>query len=536
MNLPPTTLQRQVAQLVRQGNWPAAAHACAQLNQEYPRYAPGWRAGSEVALALGRAGDALQYIERALAIEPRDAHCLMQRAQCLVALDRRVEAAGVAAAARRLAPSNAPLLDAIGTALSRANDHTGALEAYDRALALAPQDARLLFNRAAVRRYVGALAEAEADYDRVIALNPRDYAAYKNRSDLRTQTAENNHVEELRTLLATGDLPWQGEVQLQYALAKEYEDLGRYEESFRHVQRGAALRRQHLRYDIGTDEATVDWIIEAFPHGSVTVGGDASMEAPIFIVGLPRSGTTLVDRILGSHSTLRSAGELNSFASSVVAGVSARSQGARPARRELVAGSARLDFGLLGRDYLARARAAGASEGRFIDKMPLNYLYCGLIARALPNARIVHVYRHPLAACHAVHKTLFQDAYPFAYDLAELGRYYVAYRRLMAHWEGALPGRIHSLQYEELVADQPGQTRKLLSYCGLEWQEACARFERNPAPVTTASAAQVRRPLYRSSVSLWQRYRQQLCGLAQQLRDAGIPLGEPPRSIDADDR
>ena len=154
--------------------------------------------------------------------------------------------------------------------------------------------------------------------------------------------------------------------------------------------------------------------------------------------------------------------------------------------------------------------------------MPLNYLYCGLIHRALPLAKIVHLTRHPMAACYAMYKTLFKDAYPFSYDLDDIGRYYVSYRRLMDHWESALPGVIHCLSYEALVADQIAETRKLLEYCGLDWEDACVDFHRNTAPTTTASAVQVRQPMYRTSVSQWRHYQAQLEPFARQLRAAGI--------------
>jgi hypothetical protein len=154
--------------------------------------------------------------------------------------------------------------------------------------------------------------------------------------------------------------------------------------------------------------------------------------------------------------------------------------------------------------------------------MPLNYLYCGLIRRALPNARIVHVVRHPLAVCYAMYKTLFKSGYPFSYDLREIARYYAAYRRLMAHWQKTMPGVLYDLKYEDLIADQAGETRKLLEYCGLEWEDGCLAFHRNPTPTTTASASQVRRPLYDSSVSLWRHYEAHLSELRDTLAAEGI--------------
>jgi tetratricopeptide (TPR) repeat protein len=436
--------------------------------------------------------EALKIIDELLEREPRNPQHLIHRAQCLLALKRLPEA----------------------------------LAAYDAAAALSPDDARILFNRAAVRRYLGQLAQAEADYDRVVALKPDDYEAYLNRADLRVQDAGRNHVSELEALLARGLKDAQGEVYVRYALAKEYEDLKRYSQSFAHLKRGAELRRKQLRYDVSVDVATADWIMEAFaetqapPSQAHTAG--AAADAPIFIVGLPRSGSTLVDRILGSHSEVYSAGELHAFAMALVDAVRRQSGQSNLPRRELIAHSARVDFTALGSSYMKLAASGVPGAKRFTDKMPLNYLYLGLIRRALPKAKIIHVSRKPMAAGYAMYKMLFQDGYPFSYDLNELGRYYLAYYRLMNHWRKVLPGAVYDLAYEDLVADQAGETRKLLQYCGLEWQDACANFHLNTAAATTASASQVRQPIYTESVSQWRHYVQELNELSGVLRAGGI--------------
>jgi tetratricopeptide (TPR) repeat protein len=501
------------------------------IRSDMPSSAPNLR---QEVLRLIQAKDwrsAIGCIDQALSLEPHDAPLLLNRAQCLLALGRLPEACEAAAAAQLNAPPNPVLFDAIGSLFSHAKDQKRALTAFDRAVTLAPNNPHFMFNRATVYRFLGQLAEAEADYDRVIALKPVDYEAYKNRSELRTQSVDVNHIGELEALIARGIPDWRGDVQVRYALAKEYEDIGAYQKSFEQLRQGAKKRREHMRYDVATDVATVDWIIDAFPTAPIETASHlarAPSDAPMFIVGLPRSGTTLVDRILGSHSMVHSADELDYFALCIVDAVRRRSGGAPLPRRELVARSADLDFPALGRDYLERARYVAAGEVRFTDKMPLNYLYCGLIRRALPNAKIVHVTRGPMAACYAMYKTLFKDGYPFSYDLGEIGRYYVGYRRLMDHWQATMPGVIYPLSYEALVADQAGETRKLLDFCGLEWQDSCLEFHRNPSPTTTASAAQVRQRLYDSSVSQWRHYAAELAELRSLLSAAGISTDQLP--------
>jgi tetratricopeptide (TPR) repeat protein len=467
---------------------------------------------------------ALDKIDRALALDARDPRFLMHRAQCLMALGRRPDAFAAAEAAERWAGADPAILDAAGTLYSYGGEQKRALAAYDRAAALAPRNPQFLYNRATVRRFLGLLAEAEDDYDRVIALKPADFEAYKNRADLRTQTAERNHIAELEALSVRPFADWRSEVQIRYALAKEYEDIGNFAKSFENLTRGANQRRRHMRYDIAADVDTVQWIMDAYPEGPAAAAQGRGEDAPIFIVGLPRSGTTLVERILASHSQLFAAGELDCFALALVDAVRRQTGRAQMPRRDLVMNSASLDFAELGRDYIKRAYAASSGGGRFIDKMPLNYLYCGLIRRALPNAKIVHLTRHPMAVCYAMYKTLFKDGYPFSYDLAETGGYFLAYRRLMAHWRTKMPGTIYDLSYEALVGDPQSETRRLLAFCGLDWEDGCAQFHANPAASTTASAVQIRRPIYDSALSQWRNYETELAGLRAQLTAAGVAI------------
>ena len=517
---------QEVTRLLQKGDLNTAADLCDRLIAEFPQFLPAWHSASFIALCRGQVAHASLAIQRALAGSPSDPGYLLQHARVLAAERRLAESIQSAASAERAAANAPQLLDAIGSFYSSIGEYQRALEAYSGALARDSTQHIFWFNRATVQRYLGRLSEAEADYDRAIELRPNDFEAYTNRSELRRQTRDRNHIDVMERQLAADIPDWRGEMQLRHALAKEYEDLEQYPDSWRHLERGAGLRREHLQYDVRYDTDTVDWIIEAFPSAPPEPIAGCQSREPIFIVGLPRSGTTLVERILGSHSQVFAAGELNHFAAVLVSAAVGRNGGKPLPRPQLIAATRDLDFAAVGAQYLDRTRPATAQRQHFTDKMPLNYLYCGLIRRALPNARIVHVTRRPMASCYAMFKTLFKDGYPFSYDLDDLARYYVGYRRLMDHWRNTMPGVIYDISYENLVRDQEGESRRLLAACGVEWEDACLQFHRNPTVTTTASASQVRRPMYDSSLTQWRHYESQLAGLRRQLQAAGIPAAE----------
>lgn len=350
----------------------------------------------------------------------------------------------------------------------------------------------------------------------MIARNPADYDAYYNRATLRRQTPQRNHVAQLETTLSKAGT--RGEVALCHALAKELEDLGEYARAFRYLERGASARRRQLSYRVEHDLETIDAIIANFDAGSLARRPSRTgPEGPIFVIGLPRSGTSLVDRILSSHSQVESFGELNDLPLAVM-----RAAGEAPDRAALVRQAAHCDAAALGQDYLARIEGYGRTKPRFVDKTPLNLLYLGLIALALPGARVVHLRRDPLDSCYAMYKTLFRMGYPFSYDFTDLARYYAGYERLMRHWHAVLPGGFHELRYEALVASQEDTTRALLDACGLDFDPACLAFHRNPAAIATASAAQVREPLHSRSVGAARHYATELAPLRAALKAEGV--------------
>jgi tetratricopeptide (TPR) repeat protein len=364
---------------------------------------------------------------------------------------------------------------------------------------------------------LGHLAVAEGIFDRIVEKAPSDGAALYNRATLQRWTDVHNHVPDL--VDKAGKLAAEQRIPALFGLAKELEDLGRHDESFHALAEGAALRRARLTYRVEMDLDAMSLIMETFDPELIAQAppADTTGPGPIFVLGLPRSGTTLVDRILSSHSEVSSLGEIPDFAMALME-TTPRS----PDRAAFIRAAAGGDMQRLGERYRQRLAGYAVDAAHLIDKTPVNFLYIGLIALALPDARIIHVRRAPMDVGYALLKTLFQTGCPYSYDLTDIGRYIAAHDRLMAHWRKVAPGRVIEVAYEDLIDDVEGEARRLVKACGLDWQPACAAFHLNAQPTATASAAQVRRPIYRDSIALWRRYETQLAPLAEALRAEGV--------------
>ncbi len=467
---------------------------------------------------------ACESIERALGYDGARADYHAQHARCFAMLQRDSEARAAAERAQALGPSDALTLDTLGVVWSRLNAHECAVEAFGGAVRAQPENAGFHYNLAASLRFLGRFEDAERSYEAAIRLAPKLYRAHSALAELRKQTVERNHIERLRALLpvAAGDVD--AELHLHHALAKEYEDLGDYDRAFAELTAGRAKRRRQLRYSSDDDRALFAKVQALFDERrcSSPPAGHPSAE-PIFVVGMPRSGTTLVERILSSHSQVSSAGELQNFA------LCLKRAAATPSNRVLdeatLEAGVGVDFAELGRRYVESTRPVTGHKARFVDKMPLNFLYVGFIRFALPNAKIVCLRRDPVDTCLSNFRQLFAlnfSYYNYAYDLRDVGRYYVQFDRLMAHWDRVLPGAVLRVQYEDLVHRQEAETRRLLEFCGLPWEPQCLDFHENVAPVATASAVQVRKPLYATSIGRWRRYAAHLEPLLAELAAGGI--------------
>ncbi|MHC9084943.1 tetratricopeptide repeat-containing sulfotransferase family protein [Luteimonas sp. RIT-PG2_3] len=509
---------------LQQGQFEQARHLADRLIAAHPDDPFSLVFASEVQLAVNEPQAALNLIEQAISHANGDVALQVKKAQLLLQMGRRADAMATASSAAIHADANGQALWRIGSIFNNGNDPAGAIPYFKRARALIGDAPGLLYDLAAAQFFTGQFDQAEQNLDRLLTIVPQAGHALYLRSTLRRQTHDNNHVADLQARLKTGFSDASAHAACLYALSKEQEDLGDDDLSFATLVQAAARMRSTLRYDVGSERDALASIRDAFTVQQMdlpTAGHDD--DGAIFIVGMPRTGTTLVERILGGQGRIAPAGELLDFGNALGAAV----QRVLATQPTLTAAQASLsiDFASLGRDYIGAARQAAGGHHRFIDKMPVNYLYCGMIAKALPNARIIHVRRDPLDSCYAVFKTLFYGAYHFSYDLQELATYYIAYHQTMQHWHEVMPGKILDVHYEDLVSNTEREAQRILAWCGLatdrpNLDEASVAAR----PFATASAAQVREPIHRRSVLKSRRHAKGLAPLSDALAAAGIDV------------
>jgi tetratricopeptide (TPR) repeat protein len=391
--------------------------------------------------------------------------------------------------------------------------HERANALYRRAVERTPAEPRFWYNLASSERTFGRLEDAAAACTQAIKLDPTQYPSYLLRSELRVQTADANHVAELEQQLVARRGDDRAQMFLGYAVAKELDDLARYDEAFRWFSQAATTRRRHLAYDVAIDERKLEQISRVFSSSlaAQSEGGGESGRF-VFIIGLPRSGTTLLERILTGLPGVVSNGETENFSRALLA--------AAPPGADVFERAAAADPAVVGANYTRLAKHPGGET--VIEKMPLNYLYAGAIRRALPDAKLIVIKRTPLDSCFAMYRTLFGAAYPFSYSFEDLARYYAAYQRLMDHWRRTLGAGIYEVNYEELVRAPAKFGAAVATHCGIEWTDRAIRIQDNAAVSLTASAAQVRRPIYGSSSGRWRHYLQHLTPLIMALRERGI--------------
>ena len=514
-----------------------------------PRFAQAHRNAGVALVGLGRPDEAIAYFRQALAIRPDDPDAHRHLADQLVALDRLAEGSVHYQKAHAIRPDSPDICCGLANALQKQGRFEESIVYYARAIALRPESAdahnnlgnsllALNRNEEAIAQFAATLAinptaaeaqnnigvalqalgrlEAAAQaYEAAVDLAPRRAAIHLNL--VHSKPIDASRLAALEALAEDpSERNHEESIALQFALAKAYDDLNEPERSFHHLIAGNALQRRHLPYDEAATLALFERIRTVFTADLLACKADRGdpSSLPVFVVGMPRSGTTLVEQILASHSQVFGAGEREDLGNAA-AGIGGVSGEAFP---EQVCRLSSEELRQFGANYVAAIRAAGPTAKRIVDKMPINFLYIGLMHLTLTNARVIHVRRDPLDTCFSCFSMLFVGHQPYTYDLGELGRYYRAYEALMAHWRQVLPpGVMLEVQYEDIVDDLKGQAAAMIAHCGLAFEESCLAFHETRRPVRTASSTQVRQPLYRHAVGRSRPYAHLLRPLCQAL-------------------
>jgi predicted Zn-dependent protease len=422
-----------------------------------------------------------------------------------------------------LDPQNLAYRNLQASALSFTGQHDRSLHMLAELLAERPDQAQGWMNYGHELKAAGRLQEGIAAYRKSIALDPGGGAAYWSLANLKTFRFETVDIEAMRAALAREDLRAEDRVEFEFALGKALEDERRFAESFEHYASGNSLRRSAVIYDADKTTAHVVHSKELYTQQFFAQRSGWGSEAvdPIFIVGLPRAGSTLLEQILASHSRVEGTRELPDIAAIARGLGGAAGEADNLSYLDSISSLRADDVRALAGRYLEHTRVYRLSGApRFIDKMPNNFLHIGLIHLLFPRAAIVDARRHPMGCCFSCFKQYFPKGQPFTYDLGELGRYYRDYVELMEHFDTVLPGRVRHVFYEQVVGAVERETRALLGYCGLPFEEACLRFYENPRVVQTASSEQVRRPIFAEGVGQWRHYEPWLGTLQEALGDS----------------
>lgn len=503
------------------GKLPLAVELIAKAISIEPKVTLYHRNVGEMCRRLGRLDEAVAAGRRATGLAPNDVDAHYNLGLALTDKAQWDDAIHSYRRALELNPGHGLSWNNLGAALEKKGDQTEAEVAYAKAVALNPSHHEAQNNLGALYSEQGRLEDASRCFDEAIKANPNFAEAHFNLSSLKTYREDDPHLICLeQNLSQAAAMPMNARIRYWFALGKAREDVGRYDEAFAAYAEGNRLQHGLLPYDEAKADQMLERVIATFSREFFEARNNVrgSDKAPIFIVGMPRSGTTLLEQILSSHPAVHGAGELINLNQVIM--------DARPALDELphfpdfVPELSAEDFTQIGETYAQQVWQLAPDALRITDKMPSNFFYIGMIRLMLPNAKIIHAMRDPMDSCFSNYARLFNETMEFTYDLGTLGRYYTRYIRLMQHWHEVLPpDSILDLRYEELVADTEGQARRILDYVGLPWDDNCLAFYQNKRHVKTASVAQVRKPIYKTSVARWRHFAKHLQPLLDIVQD-----------------
>jgi len=517
------------------GKLAIAERALRAFLKENPTDVAAIRMLAEVASRLGRYEDAEKLLSRALELAPGFDAARANYATVLMRQNRTTEALREIEALLDRDPRNSGYRAQRAAALARIGEYQQTIEDYEAVLKAYPTQPKAWMSYGHALKTVGRTEDGIAAYRRSLALLPSLGESWWSIANLKTFRFTNDDIAAMRRQLARSDISDDDRLHLDFALGKALEDAGDYAQSFAHYEKANALRRKAMGYAADETTGHVARAMAFFTRDFFAAHDGQGSEAPdpIFILGLTRSGSTLLEQILSSHSAVEGTMELPDITALAKRIGGRRKKSDVSTYPEILETLAPDDLRALGEEYLERT-AVQRKLGRpfFIDKMPNNWLHTGFIQLILPNAKIIDARRHPMACCFSNFKQHFARGQGFTYNLHDLGRYYYDYARLMAHFDSVLPGRVHRVIYEEMVADPEAEVRRLLDYCGLPFEASCLRFYENERAVRTASSEQVRRPIYKEGVEQWRNYEPWLGELKATLGAAlenypGVPADWP---------
>ena len=482
-----------------------------------PDYAEAYNNRGIALRALKQYEAALLSCDRAIALKPDYVEAYSNLGNAFCDLKRHDEGIASYHKAIALKPDYAEAYGNLGNALSDLNRHDEGIASHHKAIALKPDYAEAWINLGTIVQSLGKLDEAAECYRKALAIEPDLTEAHRHIAGLKKFTGRDHDFKAMEAAWARPDLSEDQRMHLAFGLGKASEDLQQYEAAFEFFATGNAIKRTGYDFSIKEVETQFNDLKGLFTKKlfSDHPASGTSDETPIFILGMPRSGTSLVEQILASHPQIHGAGELDDLIRTIEADFGKTGDAAFADR---IKGADTGGFSRAGDKYVKKIRKQ-AGDAKFVtDKMPQNFRWIGMIKLMLPNARIIHCRRDPMDTCLSIFKNFFAvDGHYYAYELGELGRYYSLYRDLMTHWNDVMPDFIYDIRYEDVIADQETHTRALLDYCGLDWNDACLQFHKTDRTVHTASSAQVRRPIYKNSVRSWKNYENWLLPLSEAL-------------------
>ena len=498
----------EAVKLLREGKLGKAERIVRELLKEYPTDVSAIRVLADVGIKVGQLKDARHLLERCLDLAP-DFHAARHSyALVLIRLNKPEAALHEAERLLSLEPNNPNFLTLKGSILVRIGDHDEAISIYEKVLKNYPNQARAQMSYGHTLKTVGRLEDSIEAYRKCIRLSPEVGEAYWSLANLKTFRFNDDDIENMRQQVTAEGGDADDQAHLAFALGKALEDRGEYDESFKFYRRGNSIRRIEHRHNpkinVLDSVRQVRTLDKTFFEQRKNWGCQSS--DPIFIVGLPRAGSTLLEQILASHSQVEGTTELQDIIA-ISRRLGDRSR-QNPAGKypEILRKMTADQFRELGESYLETTRIQRSDYPFFIDKMPNNFRHIGLIHLILPNSRIIDARRHPMGGCFSGYKQLFANGQTFTYGLEDIGKYYRDYVRLMDHWDDVLPGRVHRVQYEEMVSDTEAQIRALLDYCELDFEEQCLRFYETERAVRTPSSEQVRKPIYKEGLEQWRHF------------------------------